>query len=252
MQPYRFADRQQYRIAQLSDCHLLADIDGIYQGIRPGRYLQQVISTLQQQLPDAVILTGDLTQDHSEASYRLLAELCQPLDCPLFVLPGNHDDVLQLQQLTSRQPFLPHQSLQLTGWQLLLGNTKGPTPAGVFPVQEQQRLQQQLALGEGEAWLFCHHHPRPLNCFIDLHGQQHSEQLWQFIHEQPRIRGVAHGHSHYAYQQQWQQVQIVGCPATSVQFMPVADWQINDQGPQWCEWIFSADGTVSWQFRGVL
>ncbi|MDX3773321.1 metallophosphoesterase [Chromatiaceae bacterium AAb-1] len=254
MPEYIFPQQPTYRIAQLTDCHLLAGADDWFKGIRPAHYLQQVITQLQQNLPDAVILTGDLTQDHTVQSYRLLRQLCQPLKCPVFVTSGNHDDPEQLQWLVSRPPFQPDTVLRLNGWQLLLVNTKGDTPAGVFYPAEQARLEQQLQpyLQQQDSpavWLFCHHHPRPLGCFIDLHGQQDASRLWQFIGKYPAIRGIAHGHSHYAYQQQWQNVQIVGCPATSLQFLPTADWQTEDQGPGWCEWLFSADGSVNWQFK---
>ena len=250
MRPYQFALKPQYYLAQLSDCHLLGSAEGRYKGIRPAQHLAAIVQQLLHQQPDAVLLTGDVTQDHSDQSYQLLARLMAPLRCPVFCLPGNHDDISQLAALCQQAPFRPERSLALAGWQLLLLNSKGDTPAGVFPQAEQQWLAQQCRQNvSGAVWLFCHHHPLPLNCFIDKHGQQHQTQLWQAIAAQPRIQGIAHGHAHYAYQQQHRQVNIVGCPATSVQFLPTPDWQTQDGGPQWCDWYFSASGDVSWQFR---
>lgn len=127
---------------QISDCHLLADIDAIYQGVRPGRYLQQALDSIRQHLPDALLLTGDVSQDHSTESYQLLET-------------------------------------------------------------------------------------------------------------EPRVRGLAPGHCHYAYAAVYQQIQLVGCPASSVQFLAANDWQTEDQGPQWCQWQFAAGGKVSWQFCKV-
>lgn len=247
---YGFATKAQYRLAQITDCHLLASSEDLYKGVQPARYLAAIVAHLVQQQPDAVLLTGDVTQDHTPASYQLLSHIMAPLSCPVFCLPGNHDDVEQLAWLCEQAPFRPERSLNLDGWQLLLLNTKGDTPAGVFLPAEQHWLQQQCQQTDAEAiWLFCHHHPVALNCFIDKHGQQHQAALWQSINQQPRIRGIGHGHAHYAYHRRQQQVDIVGCPASSVQFLPTPDWQTVDQGPQWCDWHFSANGEVRWQFQ---
>jgi Icc protein len=43
-------------------------------------------------LPDAVLLTGDLTEHASEAEYERAAELLAPLSIPVHLLVGNHDD----------------------------------------------------------------------------------------------------------------------------------------------------------------
>lgn len=239
-----------FHLAQISDCHLLADSEGQYKQVQPARYLQAVIHQLTQETPDAVLFTGDLTQDHTAGSYQLLLQLCQRLACPVYCLPGNHDDLTQLQWLSQQPPFLPDRTLQLPGWQLCFINTKGPTPAGVFADDEQHWLARQLTAATADnIWLFCHHPPLKLGCFIDKYGQQQQTELWQTIATDKRIRGIAHGHSHYAYHRHWQGIDVVGCPASSVQFLPVDDWQTEDRGPQWCNWYFSADGQVQWQFR---
>ncbi|HBN90824.1 MAG TPA: 3',5'-cyclic-nucleotide phosphodiesterase, partial [Rheinheimera sp.] len=74
---YVFSPKNAYRLVQITDCHLLQSADGYYQQVQPAKHLAAIIRQLQTELPDAVILTGDLTQDHSEASYSLLAELMQ-------------------------------------------------------------------------------------------------------------------------------------------------------------------------------
>lgn len=247
---YVFPAQHQYRVAQITDCHLMPTVGEFYQQIQPAKYLQAVVAQLALEQPDAVILSGDLVQNASAASYQLLADICRPLTCPVFCLPGNHDDLQQLELLSHQAPFHAATSLRLASWQLLLLNTKGPTPSGVFGLDQQQWLQQQIQQSTAQAmWLFCHHHPRPLGSSIDKHGQLDAEALWQHIFAEPRIQGIAHGHSHYAYSTHFDKVRIVGCPASSVQFLKSPEWQTVDQGPQWCDWLFNADQTVQWQFR---
>jgi len=207
---YTFPVKPQYRLAQITDCHLLAGADQFYQQVQPARHLAARVAMLQTEQPDAVLLTGDMTQDHSAASYQLLAQLLSGLPCPVFCLPGNHDDSAELNHLCQQLPFRPERSLVLANWQLLLLNSKGETPAGVFPPAEQRWLAEQCQHSVADAiWLFCHHHPLALNSFIDKHGQQDEARLWQTIAAEPRITGVAHGHAHHAYQRRKHNVDIV-------------------------------------------
>jgi 3',5'-cyclic-AMP phosphodiesterase len=42
--------------------------------------------------PDAVLLTGDIADHATNEEYEQVRELLAPLQAPLYVLPGNHDD----------------------------------------------------------------------------------------------------------------------------------------------------------------
>lgn len=250
----QLADKAHYQIVQISDCHLLADLDGEYQGVKPGRYLQCAIKAIasSKQQPDALILSGDLSQDHSAQSYQLLARLLAPLSCPVLVLPGNHDDYDQLHWLTGQAPLVAATALELANWQLLLLDTKGDTPAGVFDVSRRKALAQRFQQSDtSHFWLFSHHHPLPVGSAIDKHGWQDAAPFWQLLATEPRVQGLAHGHCHHAYSKQHQAIHLVGCPASSVQFCQQDSWHTLDQGPMYCQWQFKADGQVNWQFITV-
>jgi len=249
-----FANQDFYRLLQISDCHLVAEPDGWFCGVQPYRQLQMLLSQLRANQPDAVLLTGDLTQDHSLQSYLLIAALFSDWTCPVFYLPGNHDDMELMQHAFRSAPFSAQTELSLGDWRLCLLNSTGPTPAGYFDSARQQQFQQQLTTYPPEAavWLFCHHHISPMGSFIDEHIQLDAAALWQIIGSDPRIKGLAHGHCHYAYAKQQQGLQLVGCPASSVQFLLTPDYQPVAARPGYIEWIFHANAaancSVQWQF----
>lgn len=250
MQAYKLSPKSSYRVVQITDCHLLAEPEASYQGCQPAAHLAAIVKQLCLQVPDAVIFTGDLTQDHTAASYQLLHQLCLPLSCPVFLVPGNHDDVHELAQLSKQRPFQPADTVLLGAWQFFLLNTKSKTPAGEFPPERSSALSRALQRSTADFhWLFCHHHPLPLQCFIDKHGLAESQCFWQLLQQDSRIKGLAHGHAHLAYQRDEHGIHIVGCPASSVQFKVTPDWQTYNDGPQWCEWLFATNGQVSWQFK---
>jgi Icc protein len=246
---YQFAAKPEYRLLQLTDCHLLADPHGVYQQIKPYQHLVTLLSALKKQHFDAVLLTGDLTQDHSVASYQLLADAFREWPSPVFYLPGNHDEPALMAQAFAQPPFCAATVLQASGWRWLLLNTKGPTPAGMFDASNQQQLVMHINNSPSSLWLFCHHHPVPIGAAIDVHGLQQPEGLLHLLENNEKVKGLAHGHCHYGYQAQHTSgLTIVGCPATSVQFTLTEEWYTEDLGPQGCIWTFAANGDVSWEF----
>lgn len=246
---YQFAEKPFYRLLQLTDCHLLADPQGDYQQIKPYQHLASLLSALKNQPFDALILTGDLTQDHSLASYLLLAELLKDWSSPVFYLPGNHDEPALMAEAFAKPPFFAATELTASGWKWLLLNSKGPTPAGEFDPPRLVELEAALKKDPTPVWIYCHHHPIPIGAAIDRHSLQQPEALLTLLAAHPLVKGLAHGHCHHAYQTTHAAgLTIVGCPATSVQFTLSADWQTEDQGPQGCVWNFAADGSVYWEF----
>lgn len=252
MSSYRFKPQRAVRIAQLSDCHLVADTEGFYQGVQPYHTLALVIDALEVSRLDGLILTGDLTQDHTEESYLHYLTLMKHLPIPVFWLPGNHDTMELMNALFQQAPFRPEKQLVAAGWKLLLLDTTGPTPAGYFPEPRLQHLQLQLDNDMQPSWLFAHHHPAPIGSSIDRHGWQHVEPFWQLLQQHPQVKGIAHGHCHHAYRRLVHGKDVIGCPATSVQFQQTSSWQTLSSGPQWCEWTFTDEGIVSMDFKRIM
>lgn len=246
MSIYHASTIEPWRCYQISDCHLLADKDAFYQGIQPYWHLQRLLSTLS---PLPLIFTGDLTQDHSAQSYELLQQLLQDWPAPVFYVPGNHDDPEMMARIFAHPPFVAADEIWCASWQLLLLNTKGETPAGDLSASRLQALTERLALEPlRTAWIFCHHHPKPIGSSIDAHGLVQSTEFCQLLDQHTKVRGVAHGHCHHAYTASHGHWQIVGCPASSVQFHQAPEWLTFDGGPQACHWQFSPSHQVTWEF----
>jgi len=76
-------------LLQLSDHHLGADWGG---GDPLGR-LREAVAAVRElpDPPDAVLLSGDLSDNAETAEYESVREELAPLRAPLFPLPGNHD-----------------------------------------------------------------------------------------------------------------------------------------------------------------
>jgi 3',5'-cyclic AMP phosphodiesterase CpdA len=79
-----------FLLAQLSDPHIGATWTDDDPAARLAAAVERVRSMPQP--PDAVLVSGDLADNASDAEYEQVRELLSPLGAPLYVLPGNHDD----------------------------------------------------------------------------------------------------------------------------------------------------------------
>src|ERR1700741_2225902 len=81
-------------LCQLSDPHIVERGALAYGRIPTAQLLEKCVRKIlaQPRLPDAVVITGDLTDHGTAAEYEMFAELVAPLPMPLFLVVGNHDD----------------------------------------------------------------------------------------------------------------------------------------------------------------
>ncbi len=89
-----------YAIAQISDLHIVApgrQLAGVIDTAAYARAAVEHLNRLDPQ-PDAVLATGDLVESGSPAEYQHLRHIVAPLRAPLWLLPGNHDDVSALRE----------------------------------------------------------------------------------------------------------------------------------------------------------
>src|ERR1700744_3838055 len=82
-------DAAPYLLLQISDTHLGAD----WEGVDPDESLLRAVEAILTlgDRPDALLVSGDLTQNGTPAEYARLRDLLAPLDLEPHVLPGNHD-----------------------------------------------------------------------------------------------------------------------------------------------------------------
>lgn len=87
-------------LAQLTDLHIRKPGRLAYGRLDTAPYLQAAVQSVLglRQRPDALVLTGDLTDFGRAEEYDHLARLLAPLPMPVYLLPGNHDarDALRL------------------------------------------------------------------------------------------------------------------------------------------------------------
>ena len=212
---------QVVKIAQFSDCHLFADKQRDHFGANVYQNLDKTLADISKQRDlDAIIFTGDLSQDHTQESYHLFAELVAKhnLVQPVHFLAGNHDDFDVMKQSLTGSAFAQADVIELDDWQLFLLNSTSDTPAGVVNECDLVALSSELNANKQQL-VFMHHHPVDAEYYIDRHGLTNQTDFWQAIKRYPSIRAIACGHVHRGMRLVGpEQMPIFTCPATSIMF----------------------------------
>jgi 3',5'-cyclic-AMP phosphodiesterase len=82
-------DRPPFLLLQISDSHIGANWDGVDPDESLLRAVEAILSLSDR--PDALLVSGDLTDNGDPEEYQRVRELLAPLDLVPHVLPGNHD-----------------------------------------------------------------------------------------------------------------------------------------------------------------
>jgi 3',5'-cyclic AMP phosphodiesterase CpdA len=114
--------------------------------------------------PDAVLLTGDLTDDGDPRSYARVRELLAPLTVPVHPIPGNHDDRDALREAFADHPgvagaegFLQYATACGPLRVLLLDTLVPGSPAGRYDAERRAWLAG--ALDDERPTIVAMHHP---------------------------------------------------------------------------------------------
>lgn len=194
-------------IAQLSDLHIREPGRLAYGRLDTSPYLASAVVALGRlpQTPDAVLITGDLTDFGRPAEYAHLARLLAPLQAPVYLLPGNHDDAQNLRAAFPAHAHLGKQghvqySVALGSLQLIALDTTVPgAPHGSLDAARLAWLEQALEDAHGRPVVIAMHHPpfRTLIGHMDAIGLlEGGAALEAIVRQYPNVERLVCGHLH--------------------------------------------------------
>ncbi|MDX1571336.1 MAG: metallophosphoesterase [Xanthomonadales bacterium] len=208
-----------HRVAQLTDLHLTADRGERLRGIDVDASARAVIDALRAWRPDLIVATGDLTERGEDEAYAHLDELCGPLDAPVHVLLGNHDDPGAFERAQSRA-LRRTSHTTLGAWQLhFLDSWLYDSPAGRVGEARLDTLKQ--TLHTGPAIVFVHHQPVPVeSTWIDAMGLLDGTELVDAIGLRSAPSVLCCGHVHQAVAGWTRGLRWLTTPSTCNQAIP--------------------------------
>lgn len=191
------------KLLQMTDIHLTTPGKTIG-GRDPIQNFQRALDHAMQQHADAeaLFITGDLSDWGETADYELLKELIAPLDMPVHLAIGNHDDRDAMRnafpELADENGFLQNVHELSLGHAIVLDSWGPETHAGHFCQQRASWLEEQLSKLPGPVWIFMHHNPvptgvAPMDEIMLLDAERFKRVLGPHYH---KIAHIFHGHCH--------------------------------------------------------
>ncbi len=248
-------DRQELRVLQLSDCHLPGPGGGVLFGVDCAAAWECVVRHLRRlPPPELVLLTGDLAHEGDEGAYRRLARTLTGWGAPVFALAGNHDHPDRLRAVLVEEGVGVGGDVELAGWRLVLLDSVRPgKTAGRLGEAELERLEGILASDPAcHVLVALHHPPVPVGtAWMDAMGLEDAAAFWEVVDRHPRVRAVAFGHVHQAFEARRGKLLLAAAPSTCVQFRPGGRRaETEPLPPGWRWWELEAGGAVrTWTER---
>ncbi|WP_019654290.1 phosphodiesterase [Variovorax atrisoli] len=198
-------------LVQLTDLHIREPGRLAYGRIDTAPYLERAVQSVLalRQQPDAVVVTGDLTDFGRAAEYEHLARLLAPLTMPVYLMPGNHDDRDQLRRSFPGRAYLGadgdgfiQYSVRVGALRLLTLDTCVPHAShGALCEKRLAWLEAQLDACRGEPVVIAMHHP-PFETLIghmdEIGLLEGAEALEALVSRHPNVERIICGHLHRA------------------------------------------------------
>ena len=238
------------RLAQITDSHIFSDPEGCLLGLNTRDSFEAVCERVMREewRPDAILATGDLSQDASPESYQYLADHFKLLDVPTFWLPGNHDNPETMELYLSNSRVLAAKQLLMGHWQVILldSSVKGKVHGNLADDQLKFLEKALKRYPDKHALVTLHHQPQEIGSqWLDQIGLKNAARFNEVIAQSSQVKGVLWGHVHQEYQQTINGIQWIASPSSCVQFKPGSeDFSAGTEAPGYRYLNLYSDGRI--------
>lgn len=238
------------RLAQITDSHIFADPEGCLLGLNTRDSFEAVCERVMREewRPDAILATGDLSQDSSPQAYQYLADAFKSMDVPTFWCPGNHDNPETMELYLSNNRVFAAKQLLIGRWQIILldSSVKGKVH-GRLEKDQLNFLERALKrYPDKHALVSLHHQPVQIGSrWLDQIGLVNAAEFNQVIAKYSQVKSVLWGHIHQEYQHTENGVQWIATPSSCVQFKPGSeDFSAGTEAPGYRYLNLYSDGRI--------
>ncbi len=239
-------------LVQITDCHLLGDRSAQLNHVDTAATLDAVITHILSSgpEPDAILATGDLSQDGTAASYNRMKALLARFQAPVYGMVGNHDDTDVLAATLPGDGIEVTRSLCRDGWQIVFLNSRIPGEEdGALGDDELAALDSALAEQPDLHTLVCvHHQPMAVGgTWADEVSLANPDDLFAVLDRHQQTRGVLFGHIHMPFDGTRGSLRMMGSPSTCFQFGrdDMGNFITTDDPPGYRRLTLGPDGAIT-------
>lgn len=230
------------RIIQVSDIHLFQEPEEELLSVKTQESFKTIIDLIKAEGKpiDIILLSGDLSQDGSEKSYKCIADMVECLGAPVYWIPGNHDNVPVMSTVYPYKSVKNDKHIVLPNWQLILLNSQLPNAVeGELDSVQLKFLSDCLQSNTNDpAIIFMHHQPVSVQTtWLEPLGLNNPEDLWQVLQQFSQVHSIFFAHVHQEFAGDFHGIPCYALPSTCIQFKPnVVDFALDNVPPGY-RWI---------------
>ncbi|SMN15991.1 3',5'-cyclic-nucleotide phosphodiesterase [uncultured Candidatus Thioglobus sp.] len=230
------------KLIQISDCHI--DDQAVVMGVDTQANLKKIVKELDDCKFEALLISGDLTHNGTANSYTYLKEILSPIEVPIHVIAGNHDNVVKLNIAFKDNLF---SCVEFGNWEMISINSVQPEKtSGLVTSKALAELDQRFLNSNADHILVVLHHPIVAmnSSWDDSLSLENPQDLFQVLDKHSKIRCVVFGHAHESADFYHQNCLIVSCPSTALQFNQESRIGFN-------EFTLHDDGQINWTTQWI-
>jgi Icc protein len=226
---------------QISDSHI--DDEKNVWGTDSQKNLSSVVKSIASRNYNALIISGDLTHNGTSSSYSIFKEIAKPISANLSVVPGNHDNKLNLSSAFS-QNYLT--KLTIADWEIIsMDSVQDNKTSGLLRKDELKLLTENILSSTKKFIVLCLHHP-PISMnsnWDDQKSLENPDDFFNTIDKFSNIKAVIWGHAHQGSEFNRNDVKLFSCPSTTLQFngpemIGYNHFNLSDEGEINCETVW--------------
>ena len=215
------------RLIQITDPHIRAETEGKLMGFKTQLGLDMVLAKVREEgkKPDAIVLTGDIAHDASDAAYRRVAALVKGMGTPTYWCPGNHDDKHTMARI-GKELNIGSGRIELDNWLIQLLDTSVPKKVHGHLLNAELDLVSAVIKNHPDRHVLFgfHHQPVPQgSLWIDEHQIENGADLIALVTGKPHVKGLFWGHVHQELDRTLDGLRLLSTPSSCIQFKPKSD-----------------------------
>lgn len=214
------------RILHLSDIHLTENGQIIWDTDTKCHFDKMIEKIRKMTDIDAIIVSGDLSNDGSEWTYKYIDNQFSSLNIPAYCCPGNHDNINMMLKKYHPKFYQIKKYVDIKGWRFYFlnsviadeNNSKQNKARGMISENQLITLEELLFNNRIPSVIVFHHPSKEPGGWLNRRLLENRNEFNDMVSKYPHVKLVLYGHIHYNIQHEHNGILYSAAPSIGYAF----------------------------------